>query len=172
MYAWHISFIEKAERFFIVLLIWIARCFNPLKYELFGDLSLFCICYNVPKYIWSRTFCRIFNLWLWVNVEQRVNCERMDISSAVKKILKDAWRTSDKWLQLPLWQKFLRTPILASDAQLQAEKSHIPVGSNCWSSSTDQKCKQQWWLSRHHFHHLLFIVLHIWARVRVDLAEQ
>ena len=86
----------------------------------------------------------------------------------IERCLKDKWQMAST----SLWQKFLRTPILASDAQLQAEKSHIPVGSNCWSSSTDQKCKQQWWLSRHHFHHLLFIVLHIWARVRVDLAEQ
>ena len=168
MYAWHISFIEKAERFFIVLLIWIARCFNPLKYELFGDLSLFCICYNVPKYIWSRTVeSSIYDFGSMLSSVWKdghfLSCEKN-----IERCLKDKWQMAST----SLMTKIPQNTYFSVGRAIASWKSHIPVGSNCWSSSGDHKCKQQWWLSRHHFHHLLFIVLHIWARVRVDLAEQ
>ena len=63
----------------------------------------------------------------------------------IERCLKDKWQMASTSLMTKIPQK--------------AGKSHIPpyVGSNL----PIQKCKQQWWLSRHHFHHLLFIVLHM-----------
>ena len=79
-------------------------------------------------------------------------CERMDISSAVKKILKDKW-------QMASTSPKISTKILL--------KNHtLSVGSND-DNYADQKCKPRW-LSRHHQHyHLLFIVLHMSERVAI-----
>ena len=90
-----------------------------------------------------------------------------DFGSMLSSVWKDGHFLSscEKNIERCLKDKWQMASTSLDKNSSKPEKSHIPpcVGSNL----PIQKCKQQWWLSRHHFHTTCCSLYYIWATLRV-----
>ena len=121
---------------------------SSISFELHAVLTLWnmnflvtCHCFASATKLFVESSIYDFGSMLssvWKDGHFLSSCEKN-----IERCLKDKWQ--------------MASTSLDKNSSKTWKITYPSVGSNL----PIQKCKQQWWLSRHHFHHLLFIVLHM-----------